>query len=148
MHAVWSSDRFEREAMAYSFDEGLGHAVDVMQQRADGAWNRTLLIYLNDNGGLLVNGCPNDPLRGGKISMLEGGIHVRAVLGGGWLPPELRGSYSRTVLSFADFYPTLSYLAGALMDDARLHVCPSPMDAYACACTRAYCLVCGASHGA
>lgn len=58
---------------------------------------------------------PNIPLRGGKSSFLEGGIHVRASLGGGYIPVELRGRHSRTLMHEADFYPTLGYLAG--LDD-------------------------------
>tara|TARA_B110001452_G_scaffold265498_1_gene270260 strand:+ start:321 stop:1541 length:1221 start_codon:yes stop_codon:yes gene_type:complete len=63
-------------------------------------------------GGLLPRGAPNRPFRGGKNALLEGGVHVRAALGGGYLPPELRARSSRTVLHAVDWYPTLSYLAG------------------------------------
>ena len=64
---------------------------------------RTLLIFLNDNGGAHQAGCPNGDLRGGKATMLEGGIAVRTALGGGYLPPQLHGLTSRTVLSVTEY---------------------------------------------
>ena len=102
--------RFEREAMAVGVDEAIGGAVSRL--RARGAYNRTLMIFLSDNGGRMQLSAPNTPLRGGKSSYLEGGIHVRASLGGGYVPSELSGRHSRTLVHEADFYPTLSYLAG------------------------------------
>ena len=105
-------DRFEREAMALAVDDGLGQAIAAIHARGSDAWARTLLLFVNDNGGALQAGSPNAPLRGGKSTILEGGLHVRAALGGGHLPVALRGQTSRTVLCVADLYPTLSYLAG------------------------------------
>ena len=96
--------------MAIGVDEGLGSVARAL--RARGVWNDTLLVFLSDNGGVLQAGAPNTPLRGSKSTWLEGGIHVRAALGGGYVPAVLRGRASRTMLHEADFYPTLSYLAG------------------------------------
>ena len=64
--------------MALAVDEGLGRLVDVLKRRA-GAWDQTLLIFINDNGGHTQAGSPNTPLRGGKATQLEGGIHVRGL---------------------------------------------------------------------
>lgn len=102
--------RFEREAMAVAVDDSIGLAVERLTLR--GLWNRTLMIFMSDNGGLLAQGATNRPLRGGKNSFLEGGIHVRAALGGGYLPMQLHTRSSRTIVHLVDFYPTLSALAG------------------------------------
>ena len=67
--------------MALAVDDGLRQAADAIKAR--GQWSNTLVVYVNDNGGAHQAGSPNDPLRGGKTMMLEGGIHVRAAIGGG-----------------------------------------------------------------
>ena len=55
---------------------------------------------------------PNTPLRGGKNTVLEGGVRVRTALGGGYVPPVLRGEASTMVAHLVDWYPTLVELAG------------------------------------
>lgn len=59
----------------------------------------------------------NRPLRGGKDTNLEGGVRTLAALGGGWLPPHVRGSVSSHLMHESDWYATLAHLAGVSRDD-------------------------------
>lgn len=121
--------RFEREAMAMGVDDSVGIAVSRLKVR--GIWDRTLMVFMSDNGGLNSRGAPNTPLRGGKNTLLEGGLHVRTALGGGYVPAVLRGRSSRTVMHEVDWYVTLSYLAGVPPYEdplADLHGIDLPVD--------------------
>jgi arylsulfatase A-like enzyme len=53
------------------------------------AWERTVVIYASDNGGLNSHGSSNAPFRGEKGMYLEGGVHVPAFIGGGYLTRSL-----------------------------------------------------------
>lgn len=96
--------------MAVAVDESL--ALAEQHLRANGKWDNTLILFMSDNGGSLNKDCPNQPMKAGKYSNQEGGIHVRSAMGGGYLPSVLHGSETRTVMHFVDFWPTFSYLAG------------------------------------
>ena len=54
----------------------------------------------------------NAPLRGGKNGMWEGGVRTVAAMGGGHLPAALRGRASNALMHTADWYATLSHVAG------------------------------------
>ena len=55
----------------------------------------------------------NAPLRGGKDSDWEGGVHTPALINGGWLPPDRRGLRMRGIVHIADFYATFCSLAAS-----------------------------------
>lgn len=96
--------------MAVAVDESLGLAEKHL--RANGKWDNTLILFMSDNGGALNKDNPNTPMKAGKFSNMEGGVHVRAAMGGGYLPQQLHGKKSNAVMHFVDFWPTFSYLAG------------------------------------
>lgn len=70
-------------AMMIAMDEAIGA---VRGKLADtGQASRTLVIFINDNGGptlpgTTINGSRNDPWRGSKRTLLEGGIRVPCLL--------------------------------------------------------------------
>jgi len=55
---------------------------------------------------------------------LEGGVRMHTAISGGFLPPTLRGTVSNLLTSNADWWPTLSWLAG--VDPCTLAVTRTP----------------------
>lgn len=68
-------------AMVEEMDNGIGMIFDTLQ--TEGLRENTLIIFLSDNGGVYPeewqptsDWADNTPFRRGKVSLLEGGIHV------------------------------------------------------------------------
>lgn len=117
--------------MTADLDAGVGEVLDALDrlQIAD----ETFVIYLSDNGGVgwippnkryhLANPADvpvagrNDPLRGGKWTLFEGGLRVPFLVRG---PGVQRGVFCRQPVVGWDLLPTIAELAGrrdALGDD-------------------------------
>jgi arylsulfatase A-like enzyme len=92
-------------------DAGVGRVVDAVEKQ--GLRENTLFIFASDNGGLTVKGdiARNDPLRGGKGSLYEGGVRVAAFAT--WDGRIPAGTVVKQPLHMVDWYPTLLTLAGA-----------------------------------
>lgn len=104
-------------AMITEMDTAIGDVLAALADRPDR--DNTLIAFVSDNGGELFTGARNEPLRGGKMSLYEGGIRVPALL---YWPARLAGG--RTVEHIAtvyDWLPTLLALAGhpGIEDDTR-----------------------------
>ena len=94
------------EAMALAVDDSVGAIASALRER--GMYGDSLLVFANDNGGPGGKGpASNQPLRGGKDMLLDGGVRTLAAVGGGWLPPALRGKTSDAFMTLADWYATL-----------------------------------------
>ncbi|MEO1536046.1 MAG: sulfatase-like hydrolase/transferase, partial [Planctomycetota bacterium] len=61
-------------AMVSAMDDGIGRVLDALDQ-SDVADN-TLVVFLSDNGGARNNASSNEPLRGYKRELFEGGLRV------------------------------------------------------------------------
>jgi arylsulfatase A-like enzyme len=102
-------------AMAESMDQAIGRVLDKL--RAAGLEQDTLVFFLSDNGGptvprAAINASRNAPLRGSKVSTLEGGIRVPFVVSWkGRLPAGK--TYDQPVIQL-DIVPTA--LAAAQVD--------------------------------
>jgi len=88
-------------------------------------WDKSLVLVLSDNGGIVRHGSSNAPLRGEKGEYFEGGIRVPAFLSGGFLTKELLRSnvkpYTSTALfHVTDVHATLLSVAGAQVDPGAI----------------------------
>lgn len=100
-------------AMLSALDDGIGAVLKALRDaRLD---SETILFFLSDNGGPPeVNASRNDPLRGAKGQVYEGGIRVPFVM---WWPGRLpQGrTYDRPVICL-DVLPTAVAAAGGEAD--------------------------------
>jgi hypothetical protein len=101
------------QAMVAGMDAGLKRIFDLLDRHnilEDLVW-----AAFSDNGGHPEFGGNNSPLRGEKNQVWEGGVHVRALLGGPGFPQQ---TTYRGLMDVADVFPTL-------MEAAGLHWSPS-----------------------
>jgi len=61
-------------AMIVALDDGVGRVLQALQ--AQNLLEKTLIIFVSDNGAPDQNVVSNYPLRGYKLDTLEGGIRV------------------------------------------------------------------------
>ena len=81
------------------------------------AWERTVFVYASDNGGLTTHGSSNAPFRGEKGTYWEGGVHVPAFVGGGYISSALaaagREAFTMGGLAhITDLHATIASIAG------------------------------------
>merc|ERR1711937_839877 len=91
-------------------------------------WENTLWIMAGDNGSPVCGwgaAGSNAPLRGGKASDWEGGVHTFGFVAGGFLPAQQRGKKLSGMIHICDFYKTVVALAGG---DPIDRGGPSPQD--------------------
>ena len=101
----------KQRAMLKAMDVAMGQVMDALDRK--GALDNTLIVFLNDNGGVVEAG-KNRPYRGLKESYLEGGIRVPATLR--WPGHIPSGSESDALLHVVDLFPTFAGLAEADTD--------------------------------
>lgn len=89
-------------AMLESMDQGVGMIVERLKSLD--LLDNTIIIFTSDNGGE-TNVTSNEPLRGGKSQLYEGGIRVPLIIH--WPKVISEPSVSNLVTQNIDFYPTL-----------------------------------------
>ncbi len=102
-------------AMTSAMDDGIGLILRAL--RDNGLERDTMVWFFSDNGGPPYNVSPthNDPLRGNKGTLYEGGIRVPFVVQ--WRGELPEGAvYEQPVISL-DVLPTAAKLAGAKLAD-------------------------------
>lgn len=104
-------------AMVDVMDQGIGEVLDALEQ--NGKRDNTLVFFLSDNGGPQSstsqpgkwNGSSNEPLRGGKGDLYDGGVHVPFIAS--WPRKYSPGTtYSKPVIAI-DISRTAVEIAGA-----------------------------------
>ena len=99
----WASDHNPHlAAMLESIDDGIGMLRKEVKEL--GIENNTIFIFSSDNGGE-TNVTSNQPLRGGKSQLYEGGIRVPLLVS--WPDQLPKQSVSSFPTINTDFYPTL-----------------------------------------
>lgn len=95
--------------MMTALDRGIGRIVDALE--TSGQRGRTLVFFISDNGGpTKVSTSRNDPLRGLKGDVFEGGIRVPFIAS--WPGALPSGVVFEDPVSTLDLMPTLATLAG------------------------------------
>ncbi len=109
----------EYAAMVEALDLAIGAMVETLKK--EGLYDKTLIIFFSDNGGLCSGKSPtsNLPLKGGKGWGYEGGIREPLIVR--WPGVTKAGAENSTPVSSIDFYPTLLDIAGVSLD-AHQHI--------------------------
>lgn len=96
-------------AMLAQLDDGVGRVLDAVEEA--GIRDRTLVVFFSDNGGATRElTSRNDPLRGEKGTLYEGGVRVPFLM---QLPETIpAGLIHEGTVSTLDLFPTALALAG------------------------------------
>ena len=105
-------------AMIRSLDRGVGRVMEAL--KANGLDENTLVMFTSDNGGAGYIGLPdvNDPYRGWKITLFEGGIRVPFLAR--WPAKLLAGTTHDEPVHHFDMYATAAAAAGAPLPEDRV----------------------------
>lgn len=98
-------------AMVDSLDQAIGRVLAAVEMRKDA--DNTLILFMSDNGGV-APAADNQPFRGGKFEVYEGGIRVCAAIrwnARGWNA----GQTCEDMLGYIDIAPTVLAAAGATL---------------------------------
>ncbi len=104
--------RTNYNAFVEHLDDGVGRVLTALEEV--GLAENTIVVYTSDNGGWLPAGACNDPFRGGKTDMYEGGIRVPCFVR--WPGHIQPGSESNQVAMLMDFFPTFCEIAAVDVD--------------------------------
>lgn len=96
-------------------DWSTGLILDQLMQL--GIDDRTLVVFLSDNGGAIHHGAVNKPLKGGKGSTFEGGQRVCCVAR--WPQQIPAGAVCTELATSMDMLPTIAGLAGTTPPEDR-----------------------------
>ena len=110
LKTVGNDERRRFAKLLMVMDKTTETIVELLKERS--MWNNTLFVYTSDNGGCAKSGGYNNPLRGGKHFLFEGGIKVRAFVGGPALPEKARGTRYEGLMHISDLMPTILDVAG------------------------------------
>jgi len=105
-------------AMVETLDWCVGRLLDTLDEL--GLRDNTIVIFTSDNGGLETNWSwpspvtDNDPLRGGKVSLFEGGLRVPLIVR--WPGVVAPGTTCAVPVSTCDFFPTITEATSAAPD--------------------------------
>lgn len=104
-------------AMIRALDRGVGRVLDAL--RENGLEENTIVIFTSDNGGAGYIGLPdvNDPFRGWKITLFEGGIHVPYFIK--WPAKIAPGTTVEDPVHHFDVYSTAAAAGGAPLPTDR-----------------------------
>ncbi|KAK7098575.1 hypothetical protein V1264_002834 [Littorina saxatilis] len=106
---IHTQDRRTYCGMVTMMDESFGNITQALDSR--GLLDNTLLVFTTDNGGPVIYGANNWPLRGAKTTFWEGGTRGAAFV---WSKNLLqKKSYvSDGMMHAVDWFPTILHLAG------------------------------------
>ncbi|MEO0871184.1 MAG: sulfatase [Pseudomonadota bacterium] len=105
-------------AMIHAVDRSVGRVLDKLEE--EGLAENTIVVLSSDNGGAGYLGIPqvNQPFRGWKITLFEGGIRVPMFVK--WPARIAPGTVVDTPVAHIDLLPTLAAAAGASVPTDRV----------------------------
>ncbi|XP_059170477.1 arylsulfatase B-like [Physella acuta] len=103
--------------MVTSLDDNIGRITKTLKDK--GMFNDTIIVFTSDNGGWTYFGGNNWPLRGGKLTIFEGGTRVPAFVHAPMLK-EGKGKIYNGMIHAVDWFPTLLKAAGIASHDEKL----------------------------
>lgn len=105
-------------AMIRAVDRSVGRVMDKLEE--EGLADNTIVVFSSDNGGAGYIGVPevNEPFRGWKITLFEGGIRVPMFVK--WPGRIAPGTVIDDPVSHIDVMPTLAAAAGAELPGDRV----------------------------
>jgi arylsulfatase A-like enzyme len=108
------------KAVYYSLITGLDNAVGAINDklRALNLEDNTLIIFLSDNGGATYTHATNNaPLRGGKMSLYEGGINIPFILK--WKGKIKPGTVVDAPVTSLDIFATAAAVSASSLPNDR-----------------------------
>ncbi len=118
-----SEKRRTYAAMMLAMDRQVGRIIDALRDpnndgcTDDSIENRTLVLFVGDNGGDCCddesNGSRNGILRGGKGDAWEGGLRVPMLIAGEVVRKNARGSSFDAPVHLVDILPTIANFASS-----------------------------------
>ena len=105
-------------AMIHAVDRSVGRVLDKLEE--EGIADNTIVVLSSDNGGAGYIGIPqvNQPFRGWKITLFEGGIRVPMFVK--WPARIAPGTVVDEPVAHIDVFPTLAAAAGASLPTDRV----------------------------
>ena len=105
-------------AMVRAIDRSVGRVLDALDQ--EGLAENTLVMFTSDNGGAGYIGIPevNQPFRGWKITMFEGGLRVPMMIK--WPSKISAGTEVDVPVAHIDVMPTLASAAAEQPEAAEI----------------------------
>ena len=105
-------------AMVRAIDRSVGRVLDALDQ--EGLAENTLVMFTSDNGGAGYIGIPevNQPFRGWKITMFEGGLRVPMMIK--WPSKISAGTEVDVPVAHIDVMPTLASAAAVQPEAAEI----------------------------
>ncbi len=110
-------------AMVYAVDRGVDRIMKTLKDpdddgdASDSIEDNTLIVFLSDNGGKILQAANNAPLQDDKGSTHEGGIRVPMFMY--WPGKVPAGSVFDHAVNALDFYPTFAGLARAKIPSGK-----------------------------
>jgi arylsulfatase A-like enzyme len=108
MVPTWEKRYRDYRAAVTCMDASIGKMLDVLDEK--GIADNTIVIFFSDNGG--SGGAKNDPLRGHKAQMWEGGVRVLSIVR--WPAGGVSaGVENDAFLTSLEIFPSLASACGA-----------------------------------
>lgn len=101
-----------------TIDDNVGKIIEKLNDpngdgnQNDSIMDETMIVFLNDNGGVLGNSADNGDLRDQKGSPYDGGTRVPMFISGAGIDPSARGTVYDKLVHSIDLVPSMVAAAG------------------------------------